>query len=130
MENYNLNKNEEKNESEKKLQSKNNNFIDRYENFKMIDNKNLYALKNKVLENQKLIRNESLSSIKSSNNANGKNTKINQILEDMCIYGNIIKKQIKMKNYSNSNKYISTSNALKLENKDQSLFALGLIQKI
>ena len=34
-----------------------------------------------------------------------------------------------MKNYSNSNKYISTSNALKLENKDQSLFALGLIAK-
>ena len=44
----------------------------------------------------------------------------------MCIYGNIIKKEVKQK-VINPNNYISTHDALQMENKDNGLFALGLI---
>ena len=57
------------------------------------------------------------------------NNKINEVLEDMCIYGNIIKREIKEKKKKNSKKYIKISEALKLENNDQGLFALGLISQ-
>ena len=127
LKNYNLIKNKEKNEIKKNNENKqfiNNNFIDRYENIKMGDDKNISNLKKKVLNNQKQMRNELI--VKNRNNGNVKNVKLNQVLEDMCIYGNIIKKEIKICS-TNPKKYISTSDALKLENKDNGLFALGLL---
>ena len=45
----------------------------------------------------------------------------------MCVYGNIIKKEIKKENTFNKSDIISTKDALKLEKKDQGLFALGLL---
>ena len=57
------------------------------------------------------------------------NKKVNEVLEDMCIYGTIMKKEIKEEKIKNPKKYISTNEALKLETKDQGLFALGLLSK-
>ena len=55
--------------------------------------------------------------------------KINQVLEDMCKYGNIMKKEIKEEKEKNPSKFIKTEEALKNEEKDQGLFALGLLAK-
>ena len=108
----------------------NNNFIinndNRYENFKNTGTqKNVFELKKKVLENQKQMRKESniFIGVKCAN----KKLKINEVLEDMCIYGNIIKKEMEMPYFPNQKNYISATEALKLENKDNGLFALGLL---
>ena len=58
-----------------------------------------------------------------------KNEEINEVLEDMCIYGNIMKKEIKEEKEKNPEKFIETTQALQLENQDQGLFALGLISQ-
>ena len=55
------------------------------------------------------------------------NEKINDLLESMCIYGNITKKEIIEEKQKNPQKFISTSDALQLEKDDQNLFALGLL---
>ena len=55
------------------------------------------------------------------------NEKINQELEDMVIYGNIMKKQIKEEKLKNPGKFIEIKDALKSEEKDKGLFALGLL---
>ena len=52
--------------------------------------------------------------------------KINQTLENMCIYGNIIKEEKE----KNPEKFISKVEALKLEERDNELFSLGLIADI
>ena len=60
-----------------------------------------------------------------------KDKKINTVLEDMCIYGNIAEKKIKEeKKENNPKKIILTETALKEEKKDPGLFALGLISHI
>ena len=56
-----------------------------------------------------------------------KNEKINQELEDMVVYGNIMKKQIKEEKLKNPGKFIEIKDALKSEEKDKGLFALGLL---
>ena len=45
----------------------------------------------------------------------------------MCIYGTIMKEQIKEEKEANPEKFIEIEEALKLENEDQNMFALGLI---
>ena len=57
------------------------------------------------------------------------NIKINNVLEDMCKYGAIIKREIKREKINNPEKFIDISQALKMENEDPGLFALGLISK-
>jgi len=57
------------------------------------------------------------------------NNKINEVLEDMCIYGNITKKEIKEEKEKNPEKFIDKSEALKLEKTNQGLFALGLLSQ-
>ena len=47
----------------------------------------------------------------------------------MCIYGNIMKKQIKEEKEKNAEKFIEIEEALKSEEKDPDLFALGLLSK-
>ena len=111
---------------------KNNNFFNdmndsRYDNLNVDNFKNVSKLKKEVLKNQKQMREKDDSKFKYRNNENEKNIKINQVLEDMCMYGNLIKKEIKMNIFPNPKQYISTSEALKLENKDNGLFALGLL---
>ena len=84
-------------------------------------------MKKKILENQKKLRekNQNLYGIKEKN----KNKQINEVLEDMCIYGYITKKEIKEEKKKNPEKFIETSQALKLENKDNGIFALGLLSQ-
>ena len=55
------------------------------------------------------------------------NKEINQVLEDMCIYGNVVKKQIKEEKEKNPENFIEINDALNLEEQDQQLFALGLL---
>jgi len=57
------------------------------------------------------------------------NKKINETLEDMCIYGNVIKKKIEEEKKNESKKFIEADEALKLEEEDQQLFSLGLLSK-
>ena len=57
------------------------------------------------------------------------NNKINEVLEDMCIYGNITKKEIKEEKEKSPEKFIDKSEALKLEKTNQGLFALGLLSQ-
>ena len=83
--------------------------------------------KKKMLENQ-------LRSRKKEYNYNTmtvqqKNQQINEVLEDMCIYGEITKKEIKEEKAKHPEKFIETSQALKLENQDEGLFALGLLSQ-
>ena len=69
------------------------------------------------------------SAISFSNNDSKKNEEINQILEDMCIYGNIVKKEIEDETEKNPNKYIPKTQALKSEEVDKELFVLGLLSQ-
>ena len=68
---------------------------------------------------------------KDKNNESEKeiNQKINETLEDMCIYGNIMKKEIQEEKQKNPEKFIETSDALQKEKEDSGLFALGLISQ-
>ena len=83
-------------------------------------------MKKKMLENQKKVRKEKINDNKTEKEVNDK---INDLLEDMCIYGNIINKEIKEEKEKNPEKFIETSQALQKENEDQGLFALGLISQ-
>jgi len=86
-----------------------------------------------LLHNSKKIGNNLFDNSEYKNNNNEineekiKNTRINETLEDMCIYGNIMKKEILEEKEKNPEKFIEIEEALKLEEKDQDLFALGLL---
>ena len=58
------------------------------------------------------------------------NIKINNVLEDMCIYGNIIKEEIIFDKKKHPNKYIETEDALQMKETDNELFVLGLLSNI
>ena len=55
------------------------------------------------------------------------NDKINRVMEDMCIYGNVAKNEIVNEKTNNPEKYIPTEKALNNEQQDPGLFSLGLI---
>ena len=69
------------------------------------------------------------NAISFSNNDSKKNEEINQILEDMCIYGNIVKKEIEDETEINPNKFIPKTQALNSEEVDKELFVLGLLSQ-
>ena len=83
-------------------------------------------MKKKLLEKQKKLRENEEKEILTEEE---KNEKINEVLEDMCIYGNIMKKEIKEQKEKYPEKFIKTSEALQAENEDEGLFALGLISQ-
>ena len=58
-----------------------------------------------------------------------KNKQINQLLEDMCIYGKIMKEQIKEDKENIPYNFLEIEEALDLELEDKSLFILGLFAK-
>ena len=87
------------------------------------EKKNLKKLKKEILENEKKNRNFK-KEIKSEKE---KNNKINNILENMCIYGNIVKIEIEEEKQKNPDHFIPIEEALKEEKNDQELFALALI---
>ena len=93
-------------------------------------------LKKEVVKRQKKFRNKKKAqddfniinlNIDENKKEEEKNKKVNQTLEDMCIYGTIMKEQIKEEKEANPEKFIEIEEALKLENEDQNMFALGLI---
>ena len=86
----------------------------------------LKEMKRKMIENQKKLR---MQNNDDNENVKDVNQKINETLEDMCIYGSIIKKEIQEEKQKNPEKFIETSDALQKENEDSGLFALGLISQ-
>ena len=111
-------------------------FFPEYENEDKIK---LKELKKTVLKRQEKLRGTNIISVNDNLNhnqnnniiindeTNEKNSMINQVLEDMCIYGNIMKEQIKEEKKNNPENFIEIKDALNLENEDKELFALGLI---
>ena len=88
-------------------------------------------MKREMFERQRRLRkqkeDENLSSLTEEQR---KDIKINNILEDMCIYGNIIKKEIQFEKKNHPDKFIETDDALQMEKTDQGIFALGLLAKM
>ena len=87
----------------------------------------LNKMKSKMIENQKRSRENNNNSGEMTEEQ--KNIKINEVLEDMCIYGTVTKKEIKEEKIKNPEKFIETNKALKMENQDEGIFALGLISQ-
>ena len=89
--------------------------------------------KKKMLENQMRLRKTQLQEnmIQKTNEEKEKekNNQINEVLEDMCTYGNVMKSEIKEEKEKNPDKFVETKTALQLETSDQGLFALGLISQ-
>ena len=83
--------------------------------------------KKKMLENQKILREAKEDSENMTEQQ--KNKKINQVLEDMCIYGEITEKELKKEKEEHPEKFVETSKALNMEDQDPGLFALGLISQ-
>ena len=102
--------------------------------YEIAQEKKLKVMKKELLQRQKKIREE--IKLKNENedsdnldNEKTNNEKINLFLEDMCIYGNIIEKEIKKEKEENPEKFIETNEALNLEKEDPDLFALGLLSR-
>ena len=116
----------------------------------------LNKLKNEILEKEKkdrmninnnkiqeIINNENNNIINindNNSNINNENTmliqkekeenaKINSNLENMCIIGDITKKEIQEEKMNNPEKFIETSEALNLKDEDDAFFALGLLSQ-
>ena len=58
-----------------------------------------------------------------------KKLQINKVLEDMCIYSNIVKKEIKKEKEENPEKFVKIEEVLKNDEKDISMFGLALLAK-
>ena len=98
--------------------------------YKKNEEKRLKTMKKELLERQKKLREK--NKLKNNNKENDEKTtieKINSFLEDMCIYGNIVQKEIKKEKEENPEKFLETNEALNLENEDPDLFVLGLLSK-
>ena len=91
------------------------------------EEKALKQMKLKMLDNQKKLREQKENTEEMTEQQVKK--KVNDVLEDMCIYGEINKKEIIKEKEKHPEKFIETSEALKLENEDNGLFALGLLSK-
>ena len=126
------NKLDEKNDTENKLNEKN--VTKNKINENNVTKKKLNKMKKELLERQKKNRNmekQNKNTLNSTNkNEDDKKEKVRQVLEDICIYGNIMKEQIKEEKEANPENFIEINDALNLENDDQQLFALGLIGNI
>ena len=115
---------EEISENNRKIYKEENNEIDKEQQIK--EKQKINKLKDLMFKRQNYMRikNKSIDEeIEEENN----NEKINQFLEDMCIYGNIMKKEIEENQSESRNKYIKIEDALKMEKEDSNLFCLGLL---
>ena len=97
-------------------------------NQKKVTKNKLNKMKKDLLERQKINRNKEKQT--TNQNEDDNKEKVRQILEDMCVYGNIMKEQIKEEKETNPEKFIEINDALNLEKDDQELFALGLLGNI
>ena len=87
----------------------------------------LNEIKKQMLENQKKLREVKENSEQMTEQQI--NQKINNVLEDMCAYGSITKKEIQEEKAKHTEKFIETTEALKMENQDTGMFALGLLSQ-
>ena len=78
-------------------------------------------------EEIKVEKNEEEIKIEEEKKEKEKNIRINQTLEDMCCLGMIMKKEIEEEKVKNPEKFIEIKEALKKEDDDPGLFALGLL---
>ena len=76
----------------------------------------------KVLERQKKLRKE-----ENKNEIKTQNKILNETLEDMCIFGTIMKEKITAEKEKNPEKFIEIKEATKEENKENGIFCLGLL---
>ena len=134
-ENYIVNINEEEEEEKKNEEFnrlKNKILEQERQNRKNIKNNEDEDVNHEI--NNYINNNDIINSISNENNMSFQrekeiNTKINNTLENMCNLGIITKKEIHEEKLKNPEKFIDTSEALKLEKTDNSLFALGLLSK-
>ena len=89
----------------------------------------LFEMNDKVLKKQEYLRNENPNLDIKYITDQQTNNKINNVLEDMCIFGAATKNKIKKEKIKHPEKFIDTKQALKMESQDQGLFALGLLSK-
>ena len=85
------------------------------------DKKRNENLKKQILVNQFESRNKSKKETK--------NTKLREVIEDMCILSDITKKEIIEEKKNHPEKFIKTEEALQSTNKNSSLFVMGLLAK-
>ena len=78
--------------------------------------------KKEILERQLEYRKAQYSKINQR-----KTEKVEEVLEDMCILGSIMKEEIIEEKKKNPEKFISIEEAVKEENKDQNTFCLGVL---
>ena len=86
---------------------------------KGIEDKEKIILKKKkemIIQKQVEFRNKKIS-----------DEKVKGVLEDMCILGNIMKKEIIEEKKNMPEKFISIKEATKMENKDKDIFCLGVL---
>ena len=95
------------------------------ERIKKEEEAKLNEMKIKILENQQKLREKKEDSENMTEQE--KNKQINDVLEDMCIYGEATKKEIKEEKEKHPEKFVETSQALTMEDQDSGLFALGLL---
>ena len=95
------------------------------ERIKKEEEAKLNEMKIKMLENQQKLREKKEDPENMTEQE--KNKQINDVLEDMCIYGEVTKKEIKEEKEKHPEKFVETSTALTMENQDSGLFALGLL---
>ena len=89
------------------------------------------AILKKEAENRKgmNIINNSNENISIEDSIKIENDKVNEVLENMCIMGNITKKEIEEEKKNNPEKFIDTSEALQKETEDSEMFVLGLLSQ-
>ena len=121
-----MNKNKENIYRQEKIKKLKKEIIERQKNY-MIQNRNSNNIESSVSFSEEK---ESVNETKiKMDEEKEKNDKLNEILEDMCVFGNIMKEEIRIENEKNPEKFIKTEDALKEENSDAGLFALGLLSK-
>ena len=95
----------------------------------------LKNLKKQILEKEREKRKQKdnnnqlniLNDIISDNKEKIINDNINELLEDMCVYGSITKMEILEEKRNNPDKFIKKSKALNSQKSDPNLFVLGLL---
>ena len=90
---------------------------------KELEEAKIKTLKKEILAREEKMRKGNLSQ------AEKRQLKIKRVLENMCIYSNRIKKEIKEEKEKNPEKFEKIEEILKNEEKDKSLFALALLAK-
>jgi hypothetical protein len=78
---------------------------------------------------KKAILDRQLQFRKINNNSTNQKENIKEVLEDMCVLGSIMKKEIMEEKKNNPEKFISIEDAIKEENKNEGVFCLGILRK-